>query len=374
MKWRIMNSIRYLIKDMNVYIVLYFFIYFLTLCKTRKNQEKYLLILVVLIFLYVFRAPSVGLDYFGYVKNFMRMRDNPASWDYYIPCEFGFNYILYFIKKYISSQFFIAYGILGCIYIVGFYNMCRKSFCNIRVALLLFVLLGSYLLSFNLVRQCFALGVFMFAFSLMDMKKKSRRYILVLMILLITYFFHNSMIVLLVIFVYYTPCYDKLFSKRNIILLILLSVVCFKTKIVVAIGEQLVGNISYSSKGISYFLNSVTVEHEEYSFLKLLYISFFSIYVVCISKNTNNIFFFLYIIGIFFLNILGPLRVEFIRLYEIFSCLSIPYLAQLWNENPVNKLGTYYKPILLVYSSIIFFNVLIKNYGVITPYIFLWQC
>ena len=50
MKWRIMNSIRYLIKDMNVYIVLYFFIYFLTLCKTRKNQEKYLLILVVLIF------------------------------------------------------------------------------------------------------------------------------------------------------------------------------------------------------------------------------------------------------------------------------------------------------------------------------------
>lgn len=99
MKWRIMNSIRYLIKDMNVYIVLYFFIYFLTLCKTRKNQEKYLLILVVLIFLYVFRAPSVGLDYFGYVKNFMRMRDNPASWDYYIPCEFGFNYILYFIKK-----------------------------------------------------------------------------------------------------------------------------------------------------------------------------------------------------------------------------------------------------------------------------------
>ena len=50
--------------------------------------------------------------------------------------------------------------------------MCRKSFCNIRVALLLFVLLGSYLLSFNLVRQCFALGVFMFAFSLMDMKKK----------------------------------------------------------------------------------------------------------------------------------------------------------------------------------------------------------
>lgn len=149
---------------------------------------------------------------------------------------------------------------------------------------------------------------------------------------------------------------------------------CFKTKIVVAIGEQLVGNISYSSKGISYFLNSVTVEHEEYSFLKLLYISFFSIYVVCISKNTNNIFFFLYIIGIFFLNILGPLRVEFIRLYEIFSCLSIPYLAQLWNENPVNKLGTYYKPILLVYSSIIFFNILIKNYGVITPYIFLWQC
>lgn len=149
MKWRIMNSIRYLIKDMNVYIVLYFFIYFLTLCKTRKNQEKYLLILVVLIFLYVFRAPSVGLDYFGYVKNFMRMRDNPASWDYYIPCEFGFNYILYFIKKYISSQFFIAYGILGCIYIVGFYNMCRKSFCNIRVALLLFVLLGSYLLSLH---------------------------------------------------------------------------------------------------------------------------------------------------------------------------------------------------------------------------------
>ena len=356
------------------YIVLYLFVLLLSICKIRRIQKKSFLILFILFFLCVFRASSVGLDYSGYVKNFMRMRDNPASWDYYIPCEFGFNYILYFIKKYISSQFFIAYGILGCIYIVGFYNMCRKSFCNIRVALLLFVLLGSYLLSFNLVRQCFALGVFMFTFSLMDMQKKSRRYILVLMILLITYFFHNSMIVLLVMFVYYTPCYDKLFSKRNIILLILLSVVCFKTKIVVAIGEQLVGNISYSSKGISYFLNSVTVEHEEYSFLKLLYISLFSIYVVCISKNTNNIFFFLYIIGIFFLNILCPLRVEFIRLYEIFSCLSIPYLAQLWNENPVNKLGTYYKPILLVYSSIIFFNILIKNYGVITPYIFLWQC
>ena len=298
------------------YIVLYLFVLLLSICKIRRIQKKSFLILFILFFLCVFRASSVGLDYSGYVKNFMRMRDNPASWDYYIPCEFGFNYILYFIKKYISSQFFIAYGILGCIYIVGFYNMCRKSFCNIRVALLLFVLLGSYLLSFNLVRQCFALGVFMFTFSLMDMQKKSRRYILVLMILLITYFFHNSMIVLLVMFVYYTPCYDKLFSKRNIILLILLSVVCFKTKIVVAIGEQLVGNISYSSKGISYFLNSVTVEHEEYSFLKLLYISLFSIYVVCISKNTNNIFFFLYIIGIFFLNILGPLRVEFIRLYE----------------------------------------------------------
>lgn len=356
---------------MDVYIVLYIFIILLAFCKTKRSHEVYLLILVVLAFLYVLRAPSVGLDYYGYVKNFMRMRDNSSSWNYYIPCEFGFNYLLYFIKEYISSQFFIAYGILGCIYIVGFYNMCRKSFCNIRVALLLFVLLGSYFLSFNLVRQCFALGVFMFAFSLMNMKKKSSRYVLALMILLITYFFHNSMIVLLVVLVYYIPWYDKLFSKRNIILLILLSIICFKTKIVVVIGEQLVGNIPYSSKGISYFFNSITVEHEEYSFLKLLYVTFFCIYVVCISKSTKNFFFFLYFVGILFLNILGPLRVEFIRLYEIFSCLSIPYLAQLWNEKPVNKIGTYYKSILLIYSSVVFFNILIKNYGVITPYIIL---
>ena len=70
------------------------------------------------------------------------------------------------------------------------------------------------------------------------------------------------------------------------------------------------------------------------------------------------------------LNSFGNLVVEFARVYEIFNVFGIIYMARIWSMKRIGLQLYLYRIGVIIYSVVLFVNLLIKNYGEIVPYEF----
>ena len=84
----------------------------------------------------------------------------------------------------------------------------------------------------------------------------------------------------------------------------------------------------------------------------------------------TDLFLTLYIIGVVILNSFGNLVVEFARVYEIFNVFGIIYMARIWSMKRIGLQLYLYRIGVIIYSVVLFVNLLIKNYGEIVPYEF----
>lgn len=354
---------------MAVYYLL-FVLALLGFCYPKNIHVRNTLVFVLCILIFC-RDKTVGTDVASYSANFKVMSENPGTWNFYLPFEPGFNYLVAKFKVFISQNPLNCWGAMGVLYVLAFWRFASKYTKNINVALALFILLNSYLFAFNIIRQSFALTIIMLIWASKKNTIKGE-FMLSIGIILSAILFHPSMFILLVLFLYKLPILRTLFTKRNLIIIIIVSIICFYYQLIVPLLTNFLESVSIEGKLISYSTKNINAGIDSgFSLFKVLFISAFQVYVICISPKIDNFFLFMGIVGICVLNIFSPLVLEFARIYEIFVCINIIYLSQLWSTLKIYPIkNMIFKLMLLLYSTITYLNILVKNYGEIIPYQF----
>jgi hypothetical protein len=318
------------------------------------------------------RGTNVGTDVQGYTVNFIKMTTHPRTWNEIVIFDVGFNYIVAYFKEYISSNPMFCWGLMGIFYTCSFYRYAKKYVAkNLNIALMLFVLLGGYFLSFNIMRQCFAASLMLLLYSFFDIQNLSKinRYCLLTLNLLLGYLFHPAICVLLVVFLF--PALVKLYvyNKRTLIILILISFIICASKIILNTVMDFVNNMGLEGKLINYATRNASAEVDSgFSILKLIFISMAQIYVIAFSRDIKNIFIFLSTFAVVFLNLFGILVIEFARIYELLYLFGLPSFVLLCQDSRSRKKYYMNLMIVIIYGSITYWNILLKNYGGIVPY------
>lgn len=357
---------------MFVYLIIYIILMFLALSASKQKKYSYIILTTLCIIVFL-REKTVGTDITDYSINFRKMNWNESTWNHLIPFEPGFNYFICFFKHYISNNPMICWGTIGVIYVICFYKFAKKYTNNINIALLSFYLLGTYFLVFNIMRQCFACAILLLIFTYINIEKPSPKNIIIsiISIFFIGLLLHPTMYIFYTYLLYHLKPIKYLLTKKFMILLIGISFIIFYTQAIIPFLASLIDSSSAEGKLINYAIRNIqNGENSGFSILKILLITSFQIYLIIASPKVQNIFLFMGTCGVIFLNCFGILVVEFARVYELFMCLQIIYLSQIWTTIKNNKIGLFFKPILLLYLTIIFINILIKNYGEIVPYHF----
>lgn len=357
-------------------MLIYAIIFFLTTTfavASPKQKINSIITVIILCILIFFRNETVGTDVMNYYMNFKKITFNESSWNYYIPFEPGFNYFILLFKNLISNNPMACWGFIGVVYVLGFYKFVKRYTQNINVALFCFYALGTYFLAFNIMRQCFACALILILFSYINIENPSRKEMILsaICITFIGLMFHPTILIFFIYLLYHIKIINSLLTKRTMIILLLFSFIIFYTQAIIPFITSLIDSTSAEGKLINYATKNIqNDENSGFSIIKLILITFFQIYIILTSSNVKNIFLFIGTCSVIFLNCFGILVLEFVRVYELLICFQIPFLAKMWNGKDFNILTIIYKPALLIYLFVTFFNILIKNYGEIVPFHF----
>lgn len=357
---------------MTIYIITYLILLFFALTDSKQKTYSFITIILLCILAF-FRDSTVGTDVAGYSINFRKINWSETTWNYLIPFEPGFNYYILYFKYYIINNPMACWGLIGIIYTLSFYRFAKRYTRNINVALLCFYLMGTYFLVYNIMRQCFACAFLLLIFSYIDINNPSKKDILIsaVCILLIGLFLHPTMFIFYTYYLYHIKIFNKLLTKKIMIAIVSISFIIFYTQAIIPFITSFIETNSPEGKLVNYAIRNIqNNEDSGFSLLKILLITSFQIYLIASATNTKNIFLFTGTCGVIFLNCFGILVVEFARIYELFICLQIIYMSQIWNTKKYNILTKLYKPILFAYLTITFISIILKNYGEIVPYNF----
>ena len=357
---------------MTIYIIIIIAL-LLSLCFPKKSDKKItFFISTLLIIVAVIRGESVGTDIRIYDKNFFHTTLDTSTWsEFGDTFEPGFSFLIGVYRTFISySDNLSFYGFCFLTFFFGFLYFIRINNYPVKLSLFFFVLLGFYPMAFNIMRQFFAIGLFLF---LSAKPIKNRQYIILfLLILFITYFFHRSSLVLLGILpILYLS--DKRLEIGKIWYILL--VVC--SFLLILFKDQILGLMM----SMTFILNLFSSNEERYitylelsqemGYLTSLMQSLFCIFLIWISpkKMLNRFDFLMYFFGIILYNIvslISGVAVRFPIAYLLFSTMFFPIL---WSELQGKKKNLY-KTTVILYSLIYFiFNYLVLNKGEVTPYV-----
>ena len=182
---------------MAIYIIIIFLL-LLSLCFPRKYDDKIVLpISAFLCLVAVLRGKTVGTDIRIYNRNFFHTTLDSSTWsEFGDTFEPGFSFLMGLYREFISKTDYLTfYGLCFLVFFLGFLYYVRTNDYPIKLSVFFFVFLGFYPMSFNYMRQFFAIGLFLFVSAKLI---KGKRYLwLLLAILGIGFFFHRSSLILL---------------------------------------------------------------------------------------------------------------------------------------------------------------------------------
>ena len=227
--------------------------------------------------------------------------------------------------------------------------------------------------SFNIIRQSFAFALLLDSFSAMNIEELRKRdfFKCMLVIVVCAILFHSVMYALLV--VPFVALYMKKWniSKRFLFFMLAMSFLAFYFYVAVNYVMGFVDQTGLEGKLINYAIRNAQIgEDSGYSILKVTFVSVWAAFLIKMCPVKTDLFLTLYIIGVVILNSFGNLVVEFARVYEIFNVFGIIYMARIWSMKRIGLQLYLYRIGVIIYSVVLFVNLLIKNYGEIVPYEF----
>lgn len=165
----------------------------------NKGKAKYLVLLpllIYMIFIALFRAPSVGTDYLTYIDVFKHVNsDNIKSIHDVYRTEMGFLREM-IVFKWFSDSYIVFYGIQFLIFALGFWHYCKFKKSDDIWSVLVFFFVGFYFRSFNAIRQFMVIGLAFFCLPWLE-KGKYIKY--AIPIVLFSLLFHSSELLFLLL-------------------------------------------------------------------------------------------------------------------------------------------------------------------------------
>lgn len=348
---------------MAIYIILALLVSFSFFIKRKKEWNAFILICLSIIA--IIRGKSVGLDVEKYYNRILTITFDTSNWHGSIPdFEDGYNYLIAIFNSVLNAPM-VFIGLCTVFYILSFNRYIRKYETSGCVGLFLMYMLGYYIQSFNIIRQYFALGLVLLFLSYVDIENNTNKQKLLFagIIFFVGTFFHNTAYMFLSAFIYYYINKKKYFTKKYMVILLVITCVLYQFGIVKGILQNLGIGFLLNEKTNMYYQSSIDTQREIiYSFYRLLLDNIFLIYLIIKSKKID-IFGFFYIFGQLCINLFASLNPLFARISIVLFVAAIPFTARIWIEDKSTR------KFILIYVTLIFINLLSKNYGEFLPYV-----
>lgn len=360
---------------MFIYFFLLIVSYILSFTTKKYKNISFAFLCVLLLFVGFFRSQSVGTDNSGYCINFQACSMNPLSWSAETEMEPGFSWFMAFFKTYICNDYEIFMGVEFLVFMAGTIFLIKKYSSNCCLSLFFLILLLYYTLSFNMMRQSCAISLSFFLFPLLLNPNKKNFLFYILGILFVSFYVHRSLFVMLLLpFVYRTKLIMFFNKKKNVYILLLLSMFVFSfLPFFFSFIDKLGNAFSFlGARYVAYIQTASDLDMEgrvTTSFLNVLLKTLLALFVVYVTppRMHKSPFYICFVLGVVLMNCLSGFNVTFIRLATNFMIYSIVFFPILWNI--VEK--KYYiklNIVVLLISSLFFIHSMRKGYDGVVPY------
>lgn len=340
----------------------------------NKNKNIKLFIYIIAIQLFVisaFRSVNVGIDLTRYLPRYQLIGN--TDWGKIFELrhivDFEYGYIL--LNKIISifynnEQFFLV--VTSLIIVLSFsyfiYNYSRIPW----LSFYLFITLGFYGSSFNILRQYIAISILLFSIKYI----KNRSLIKFLLCLSLAISIHTTAVFFIILY----PLYKKKITGIYIMLL------SFSTIILFFLSEKII-KFSLGSTSYSKYLEEIggglgNGSGEGMLVILIVVLIFMLIFKKPLEKvdSTNSNLWFNMLILAMFLNILAldlGIFERIMRYFMIALIIAIPNTIYSLKQKDIKLIGTV---AVLILCSYYYFGVIMTDYsssGGIIPYSFMWQ-
>lgn len=212
-------------KFLFVFIIVFWIILNLIIKNKKLRNNIYLWCVgIILILIFGLRKSDAGIfyDYSSYKMIFENM-----SWDkiFNSSTEPLFNIGLCLIKMIFGNNVYAMFTFYGAIIIIPFFYIIKKYANDKCIAILLFLFLGGYFTSFNIMRQFVAAAIYILAIDAL-VNKELKKYIIWC---LIAAGFHLSVILLMPLYFVYEIKLSK--SMKIVLPIILFGILIFSSRI-----------------------------------------------------------------------------------------------------------------------------------------------
>lgn len=337
-----------------IYIIIVLLIFPLT--SLKNNKIVFSLSFVLLWIICAFRDYSVGSDTENYKTLFLNSSSDSDVF------EKGFNYFLIFIKYLGFGNPRYYFVIVTFLFLSFVYLSIKKNSVNLLLSVSFFVLLGHYLLFFNIERQILAASIMLYALKLLA-DKNVWGYICIN--LFVALLIHNSIILMLCI-----PILFNVEKIRNKFVLFIIISLSFLIPLLIDLNfivERILLVFTFLSGNFQGYLQN-DIGDRSIVVLFIRYFYFIFLLYITPQQQFNNIYVFTTFIGVAIFFIIGnvPMGVRLSDNFFIVQCISFPMIISTCNK----KYKIYISSIILLYSFYMFIGRLLVNNGEIIPYKF----
>ena len=353
---------------MIIYLIVEVLILFLVFLFRGKQKKVYYELLILLLCLMgLFRGQTVGTDVVAYSNNIRHTTFDSKTWNYETHFESGYN-VLIACYNVIGSSPLLFIGLCNVFFLLCWSHYNKIKCIKYDIGLMTLYMLGYYMQSYNIIRQYMALGMMLLILSYYNVEKSKLRDDLLLLgaILTIGLLFHNSCLLFIIILLYKLVRYSFVNTKWFYVGGIITSALLFYSKIIRdLLGIYATGLFLLNEKSNTYFQHSLEgiAEEGEYSLYRMLFDTMFLIFLI-MRTSTMNIYVYMFFCAQLFMNLFAPLNTLFARIPIVLVVASIPLIVNIWSSK-----GRIDKTVIILYFTIIFGNVLMKNYGDFQPYV-----
>lgn len=211
--------------------------------RSIKNSNIFLIIIFIqLLIIYTFRSYNIGFDSITYYQVFKEI--DSFEWNNILNhwMEFGYMTLNKIIRSF-TNNYNILFGIIGTIIMIPLFKIIKKYSQGVLISVLLYLMLGFYYDSMNIVRQMIGVSICMYSFkSIIDEK-----YIKAIIISIIAMCFHSSAYIFIPFIILSYKI--KELDKKSIVVLVALIVVMFIFYDYIIIFAKDFMNIPYLNEG-----------------------------------------------------------------------------------------------------------------------------
>ena len=337
---------------MSIYLSLLFLVILLLLSRKSKKLRWYDLLLLTAMILISGLRYGIGTDYLMYKSFYFDINLPNAA-----KVEIGFKVLILIANFLFKEKYWLFFTLCSCISIVPIYLLFKKKSNNPALSFLIFISLGFYTLSFNMVRQFIALSFCMIAIPEIEHKNLIKYSFLIL----VASFFHITSLIMLPMYLWG----NKVGSKKTMTRLFFLEM--FAGFLFNPIFNFAVSNIPQYSMYSNYGGVNAGIGTYLLSFVYLIIILFqISHYDFFANNKFNKICLNISVLAVPFI-VFSTFNILFARLIYYFLIPALIPLANITNFFKEKKTQKIFN-ILIICVCIAFFILNILSFNGVYPY------